>query len=222
MFFKSRKEPDPAAQPAAPAQPATKPAPAPPLQAAAPSPPAAPKPAQAAKAPAAAGSNGGAAPATDPLSPEEKQRRANYSHGLVQAFGAIVAIYMKSKFHREMRLSEIENIVGPAVMSGQFSLAEATHKQHGLVTPVAAVLWAGVSDAIDARLSAQPEQPMNLTPADWKSGNTIWIVEAIGDQKVVGAMLGRLQESTWNGRTVKMRSQGEGGRIIASTLAKSA
>jgi len=215
MFFKSKKD----SEPIAPTPPAAKPATAPAAKAPPVSAPTPPGP-KAAAAKSAAPTGNATAPGGAPLSAEEMKRRANYSHGLVQAFGAIVAIYMKSKFHREMRLAEIENIVAPAVMTGQFSLAEATHKQHGLVTPVAVVLWANVSDQIDARISGQPELPMNLAPPDWKSGKTVWIVEAIGDQKVVGAMLGRLQETTWKGRTVKMRSQGEGGRIVATVLAK--
>ena len=152
------------------------------------------------------------------LSPEEMKRRADYSHGLLQAFGAIVAVYMRSKAHREMRLCDIETVVGAAVSTGQFSLAEATHKQNGIVTPIAAVLWASVSPAIDARISAEPGKPFALTPPDWKSGETIWLIEAIGDQQMLGSMLQRLQTTVWKGRTVKMRAQGEGGRIVAQTL----
>lgn len=152
------------------------------------------------------------------LSREEQQRRADYSHGVMQAFGSIVAVYMRSKVHRALRLADIEMFVGPAVTTGQFSLAEATHKQNGLVTPVAVVLWASVSDAVDARISAAPQQPLSLVAADWKSGDTIWIVEAIGDQKMIGTMLQRLQATQWKGRTVKMRAHGEGGWVVTQVL----
>ena len=117
-----------------------------------------------------------------------------------------------------MRLAEIEQFVGPAVSTGQFLLAEATRSQNGLVTPIAAVMWASVSAPIDQRLSATPAQPMNLTPADWKSGDIIWIVDAVGDQQTISSMIKKLQETAWKGRTAKMRAQGEGGRIVAHVL----
>lgn len=152
------------------------------------------------------------------LSPEEIKRRANYSHNVMQAFGAIIAVYMRSKAHREQRLVDIENIVGPAVTTGQYSLAEATHKQNGLVTPVAVVLWASVSAAIDARISTEPEKPFSLASDEWKSGDRIWLVEAIGNQQVIGTMLQRLQATHWKGRTVKIRAPIGGGRVVTQIL----
>ena len=146
------------------------------------------------------------------------KRRADYSRGLMQAFGSIMAVYLRSKAHPDTKLSDIEVIVGPAISTGQFLLAEATRAQNGLVTPIAAILWACVSPAIDKRIAADPSQPMALTAAEWKSGDIIWIVDAIGDQTTIGAMIKNLQDATWKGRTVRMRAQGEGGRIVAHTL----
>ena len=137
---------------------------------------------------------------------------------MMQAFGAIVAVYARSKVHREMKLCDIESFIGQAVATGQFSLAEATHRQNGLVTPVAAVLWASVSDAIDARISADPEKPFEFAQADWMSGETIWLIDAIGEQAVIGSMLQRLQLTNWKRRKVKMRAQGDGGRVIVHLL----
>lgn len=161
---------------------------------------------------------GGEAPQPGSLPPEEAQRRADYSHRVMQAFGAIVAVYMRSKSHREMRLADIESVVGPAVTTGQFSLAEATHKKNGLVSPVAIVLWASVSDAINRELSANPAQPPKLAVADWKSGDHIWIIEAIGEQRMLGAMLKQLQASAWKDRSVKMRAREDDGRVAVRSL----
>src|SRR6266850_2043647 len=92
------------------------------------------------------------------LSPEEAKGRADYSHRIMQAFGSIVAIYMRSKTHRELRLVDVENVIGPAIATSQFSLAEAAHKENGLITPVAVVLWASLSDALDQEIAAHPEK----------------------------------------------------------------
>lgn len=158
------------------------------------------------------------APQPGSLPHEEAQRRADYSHRVMQAFGAIVAVYMRSKSHREMRLADIESVVGPAVTTGQFSLAEATHKKNGLVTPVAIVLWASVSDAIDRELSTNPARPLKLAVADWKSGDHVWIIEAIGEQRMLGAMLKQLQASAWKDRDVKMRAREDDGGVAVRLL----
>ncbi len=161
-------------------------------------------------------------PASAPLSEEQRKRRADYSHNLMRAFGSVMAIYARSPVHREMRLCDIETLVIPALTTGQFSLAEAAHKQNGLVTPVSVVLWASVSGAIDERITAAPEQPLAFGAADWKSGDIIWIVEAVGDQKAIGETMSRLQTNAWKGRTVKMRTQGEDGGIVAYVLQQAA
>ena len=50
------------------------------------------------------------------------------------------------------KLSDIRSLVVPAVRTGQYSLASAQSKSHGYTSPVAAVLWASVSDKVDKRL----------------------------------------------------------------------
>lgn len=156
------------------------------------------------------------------LAPDAMQQRADQSHKLLQAFGSIVAIYLRSKAHRDMRLSDIENIVGPAITTGQFSIAEIANKKNGQITPAAVVLWASVSPAIDARLTAAPDQPFALAPADWTNGATIWIIEAVGDEKTVGAVIEHLRDTLWKGRTVKLRSVGASGRIETRVLGEKA
>ena len=129
-----------------------------------------------------------------------------YSRGVFQAFGAIIAVCCRSKSHRGRTLEQIAEVVTPAVISGQFSLAEATNKKDGLVTPVAAVLWASVSEAVDRRLTGGATK---LQAGDWKSGNIIWIMAAVGDSRTVNAMVKRLREKTWKGRLVKARARNE-------------
>lgn len=156
------------------------------------------------------------------LSPEEAKDRADYSHRIMRAFGSIVAIYMRSTTHRELRLVDVENIIGPAIATGQFSLAEAAHKESGLITPVAVVLWASLSDALDQAISTHPEMPLALKPADWKSGDNVWVVEALGDQRVIGSIMQHLHQGTWKGRSVKMRTKGQDGKIGVQVLVQKA
>ncbi|HJQ61206.1 MAG TPA: toxin-activating lysine-acyltransferase [Vineibacter sp.] len=169
-----------------------------------------------------ASSDGGSAPAapeSDPALPaEELQRRAALAKRLAGAFGEIVSVMMRSEPHRLTYLAELEWLVVPAIVSGQFSIADAQSKSHGAVTPVAAVLWASVSPEIDARLSAHPGRPIRLKPAEWKSGDIVWIVEAIGDPRALNPMLKSLRQREWKDRTIKTRTLDAQGRPVVKEL----
>jgi hemolysin-activating ACP:hemolysin acyltransferase len=164
----------------------------------------------------AASVNGIASPK---LPATELKKRADYSRGLMQAFGSIVAVYLRSPAHRDMRLSDIEKLVGPAISTGQFLLAEATRVENGLVTPIAAIAWAHVSDAVDRRIASDPSQPLSLTVPEWKCGDIVWIVDAVGDQGTIATMFKNLQSTAWKGKKVRMRAQAPAGGIVIHTLA---
>lgn len=106
---------------------------------------------------------------------------------------------------------QVETLVGLAVPRGQYLLAEATNKETGQSQPVGTVLWAMVSPEVDQRLSADPEQPMQLAAADWKSGDIPWVIAMAGDKSVMQPMLQRLGANELSGRSIKMRMKdGEG------------
>ena len=157
--------------------------------------------------------------AAAPLSAQDAQKRAIASKQLSASFGGIVAVLMRSPQFRSMPLSELEGLVVPAVMTGQFLLAETQSKSNGFLTPVAAALWATVSDDIDRRLSENLDQPVRLTADEWKSGPTPWMIAVIGDQRVVKPMLRKLQDTTLQGRPFKMRMKGQDGKTIVGHFA---
>ena len=49
----------------------------------------------------------------------------------------------------------------------------------------------------------QEGKSLNLAPADWKSGDNVWLVMALGDQKVTKALMQRMQETVLKGRQFK-------------------
>jgi hemolysin-activating ACP:hemolysin acyltransferase len=153
---------------------------------------------------AAASSNGTAAEAK-PLAPDELKRRAAASKHLAATMGELIGLMARSPRHREHRLSDIRWLVVPAIRTGQYSLATAQSKSHGYTAPVAAVLWASVSDEVDKRISGDLSAPIRLAPREWKSGGNLWIVDAIGDTRLVNEMVKRLQTKEWKGKAVKAR-----------------
>ena len=126
---------------------------------------------------------------------------------------------MRSPQFRGMPLQEVEALVVPAVMSGQFLVAEAQSKSKGFVTPVAIALWATVSAEIDQRLAQDLEKPFRLAPTEWRSGDIAWLITIAGDGRIISPMLKQLQESTLKGKPLKMRVKGKDGKVTVGTFA---
>lgn len=153
------------------------------------------------------------------LSPEELNRRRALSRHIAATFGEIVGLLMKQPGTKHQTLADLEWMVLPPLMSNQFSVAEAQSKSQGFTSPVAVVLWARVSAEVDQRLTATLDRPIRLAPAEWSSGDIVWLIEANGEPRALQAMLQRLGQQKWQGRGVKFRTRDKDGRTIVSTLA---
>ena len=145
----------------------------------------------------------------------EVQKRAAKSKQLQASFGGIVALLMRSPEFRKVTLADLEHLVLPALTNGQFTIAEAQEKKSGLMRPVAAILWASVSEEVDQRLSETHDQPLRLAPKEWKSGDIPWVIAAVGDQRLIKALQQRLQESVLKDRPLKSRSTDTDEKAVA-------
>jgi hemolysin-activating ACP:hemolysin acyltransferase len=156
------------------------------------------------------------------LSTAEVQKRVGASKQQLMAFGEIVSVLMRSPQFRTLPLGEVETLVVPAVVTGQFLVAEAQSKANGFVVPVATALWASVSEEVDRQLSQNLDQPFRLAANEWKSGEIAWLVALAGDARVINPMLKQLQDTTLQGRPLKMRAKGKDGKEIVGTFALAA
>jgi hemolysin-activating ACP:hemolysin acyltransferase len=84
--------------------------------------------------------------------------------------GQAVWLMTVSKAHRDLRISEIEELVTPAVLLQQFKIY-LKGKQ-----PIAFLAWASVSNEIKARFDAGD---LRLAPHEWRSGANIIIVDCV-------------------------------------------
>ena len=159
-----------------------------------------------------------AALALPDLPAEELERRTVLSKKMSNAFGEIVSVLMRSESHRTQMLMDMEWLVVPALATGQFKVAGAQSKAVGYLVPVAVVLWARVSSEIDKRLTANLEQSIRLKPDEWASGDNYWLVEAVGDRRIIGPMLKSLVEQEWKGKKVKFRSRGDKGEAVVRII----
>lgn len=96
-------------------------------------------------------------------------------------FGEIVWLMSQSPLHRHLKISDLEWLVMPALLSRQFYIFRDGPRTVGLA------LWARLSPEAEAKL----EKPLldgdgRLTPEDWTSGPNLWLVDLIApfaDQK---------------------------------------
>jgi hemolysin-activating ACP:hemolysin acyltransferase len=126
---------------------------------------------------------------------------------------------MRSPHYKHYTLADLEWLVLPPLLTGQFSVAEAGDQQSSIRMPVAVALWANVSAEVDRRLSENLSSPMRLRPDEWRSGDIPWLVDAVGDARVVPQFLKQLSETAFKGCEVKMRVREATGRIEVKTLA---
>jgi hemolysin-activating ACP:hemolysin acyltransferase len=159
-----------------------------------------------------------AATAVAELSSADMQKRREVSARLLMRFGEVVSVMMRAQQFRDLPLKQLQEVVVPPLMLGQFLVAEAQSKAQGFVTPVAAALWARVSKEVDQRLSQNLEAPVQLAPKDWNSGDIGWLIVLVGNVQALAPLLKQLQETTFKGRPVKMRSRGKDGKRVVTTL----
>ncbi len=149
---------------------------------------------------------------------EEARQRSEASQRFASAFGGIVAVMMQVPGYSQYALSDLKWLVIPALVTGQFSLAQARSKENGEIKPVAVVLWASVSDDVDRRLTADSEVAVRLQPGEWRSGPNLWIVEGIGERSIVAGQIRRLREKEWLGHAVKIKVRGQDGTPVIKLL----
>jgi cytolysin-activating lysine-acyltransferase len=162
--------------------------------------------------------NGGEPPTGGPASTKEAQRLAVSAIRQSVAFAQIVTVLMRSPRYRHYTLGDLEWLVVPALKTGQWRVVGAQSKQNGVSFPVAVALWARVSAEVDKKLSENLHVPIMLRPDEWKSGDILWLVDAVNDPRVVPQLLKQLLETSFKGRETKVRAAGEDGKITVRRL----
>lgn len=95
---------------------------------------------------------------------------ANADKTVSSVLGEIVWLMSQSPEYKQYLISDLEWLVMPPILLRQFRLSYHEGR------PVAVVLYARVSEEVEARLNAGAP---TLRPQDWKSGSTLKVVRVI-------------------------------------------
>ncbi|WP_178130822.1 toxin-activating lysine-acyltransferase [Reyranella sp. CPCC 100927] len=143
-----------------------------------------------------------------------------------ESFAQVVAVLMRDKGFRNATLADLEWLVIPPLVVRQYGVAHAAVPASRVgeagtsasrLMPVAVVLWARVSDRLDKTLSDTQTEAPKLRPADWTSGENVWIMAAAGDRRAIPTFLDQLAAKDFKDRLVKMRVRGKDGKVTIRT-----
>jgi cytolysin-activating lysine-acyltransferase len=167
--------------------------------------------------------SGAAAPNATPTAASKQTAQARFA----QSFTSIVSVLMRDTNFKKLRLADLEKLVIPAIMTGQWRLAHsrvaptagAGGDQKVRIVPAAVAIWARVSEAVDKRLSETLDSPLALRPDEWTSGDIIWLIAIAGDPRVAPQFIKQLDATVFDGKQVKMRQRGaDGAPVVTSSL----
>jgi cytolysin-activating lysine-acyltransferase len=156
----------------------------------------------------------------------EQQHPANGRHPAARRSAALsrsaalvdmVSILLRAPKHRKMPLDSLRHAVLPATLHNQYRMARVRKPGSAAAAPAGLAIWASVSDAVDSRLRAA-EQPVNLALDEWKSGETLWLIDLVAPSAIAGDMLREIDEKVGQGRPVYTQIVGADGAMRITTV----
>lgn len=128
----------------------------------------------------------------------------------------------------QMKLPVPQNKNGDAPVAGEQPEGAAkepvagsqpeSSSQIGPRIPIGLALWAKVSPEVDEKLSANLDTPVKLRPDEWRSGEINWIIDVLGDEKIMSSLFEKLKSDVFKEQSFKMRSRDEDGKRIVKNV----
>ena len=148
----------------------------------------------------------------------EKIRRQAAAMQHSFAFTQVVGVLMRSERYKNCTLADLEWLIIPALLAGQFRIGEVKAEKSDMTLPAAVILWATVSAEVDQRLMQADTVAVRLQPEEWKSGDIIWVLHSIGDTRHLRELFKKLAATTFKGREVKVLGRGQDGKPAVHVL----
>lgn len=123
---------------------------------------------------------------------------------ITEVMGEALLVLMNSNAHRlNFFVSDLEWLLLAPISKEQFRLYKDKESK-----PVGLILWAYVNDEVNKRLEMGIGK---LGFNEWKSGDTLWIVDLIAPMGGADKMLEELKNTAFKGKTFKYQSVDQNG-----------
>ena len=119
--------------------------------------------------------------------------------------GSVAWLMMHSPAHKHLFLTDLEWLVLPPVLLQQFRVFRRNN------VPFAYVSWGYLSEDVEKRLTNGERK---LGPADWKSGDRVWLIDLIAPFGGLDEVVKQLRETVFPGREFRtLRIEPDGGGV---------
>lgn len=122
----------------------------------------------------------------------------------INAIGHAVWLMSRSPLHKHLMITDIEWLVTPPIMLGQFHLWERAGNPYGFAS------WAFLGDEAEERIVTNGIR--RLMPTDWKSGDQLWLIDFICPFGGQEALIEELKTRVLSNQRFKMLQAAPGGR----------
>lgn len=119
------------------------------------------------------------------------------------AIGHAVWLMSRSPMHKHLMLTDIEWLVTPPILLGQFRLWERAGNPFGFAS------WAFLGEEAEERIVEKGIR--RLMPTDWKSGEQLWLIDFLSPFGGQEPMLKELREKIHPDTKMKMLQAAPGG-----------
>jgi cytolysin-activating lysine-acyltransferase len=119
------------------------------------------------------------------------------------AIGHAMWLMARSPMHRHLMITDMDWLVSPPIMLGQFRLWQSNGK------PIGFASWAFMNDEAEDRITKKGIR--RLMPTDWKCGEALWLIDFVAPFGGQEAMLKELREKSLPGQKMKMLQAAPGG-----------
>lgn len=143
---------------------------------------------------------------------DKKQNKTPNYVAMESALGAVCLLLTKAPSFKYLFAGEYEWRIIPAIATNQFALFRNDKKE-----PIAFVSFASINEEIEKRLLSGS---LKLTPAEWKSGDKLYIIDVISPFAGVPEILKQLGENQFKDKKIHILkpSKDKKGGNIAITL----
>lgn len=143
---------------------------------------------------------------------DKKQNKTPNYVAMESALGAVCLLLTKAPSFKYLFANEYEWRIIPAIAAGQFALFRNDKNE-----PIAFVSFASVNEEVEKRFLSGN---LKLTPAEWKSGDKLYIVDIISPFAEISEILSQINKGKLKDKEIhilKPNKDKKGGNI-ATTL----